>query len=113
MGEPPTGGPGIVPSAPDSPSGVRDEQPAVAPAGATAGDDTDEQARASGLVTVPWHPDGSGPVPTADGPVEHRWRKIIGRTLGKAWGDSLFGLSPRFPLRGGPFRAENGGPAAC
>jgi len=45
------------------------------------------------LITVPWHPDGTGPVPTADGPVQHRWRKIISRTLGKAWGDSLFGLS--------------------
>ncbi len=44
-------------------------------------------------VTAPWHPDGSGPVPTMGGPVRHRWRRIIGRTLGKAWSDSLFGLS--------------------
>jgi len=86
MGEPPTGGPDIAPAPPDSPSGVRDERPAVeAPSDAIVGDGAEERARASGLVTVPWHPDGSGPVPTADGPVEHRWRKIIGRTLGKAW----------------------------
>jgi membrane protein len=46
-----------------------------------------------GPVTVPWHPDGTGPVPTAAGPVRRRWRKVIARTLGKAWGDSLFGMS--------------------
>jgi len=44
-------------------------------------------------VRVPWHPDGTGPVPTAAGPVRRRWRKVIARTLGKAWGDSLFGMS--------------------
>jgi hypothetical protein len=65
----------------------------VASPAAIVGDGSAELPRATGLVTVPWHPDGSGPVPTADGPVEHRWRKIIGRTLGKAEGDSLFGLS--------------------
>jgi len=32
-------------------------------------------------------------VPTANGPVRRRWRKVIARTLSKAWGDSLFGLS--------------------
>jgi membrane protein len=46
-----------------------------------------------GPVTVPWHPDGTGPVPTAAGPVRRRWRKVAARTLGKAWGDSLFGMS--------------------
>lgn len=40
-----------------------------------------------------WHSEGRGPVPTANGPVRHRWRKIAGRTASKAWGDSLFGLS--------------------
>ena len=44
-------------------------------------------------TTVAWHPDGTGPVPTANGPVRRRWRKVIARTLSKAWGDSLFGLS--------------------
>ena len=45
------------------------------------------------LVTIPWHPDGSGPVPTAAGPVTRRWRKIAIRTLSKSWEDSLFGMS--------------------
>jgi len=94
MVEPPTGGSDIAPATAPKPSGVLDGQPAdVAPSGASIGDGTDEPTRAPGLVTVPWHQDGSGPMPTTDGPVEHRWRKIIGRTLGKAWGDSLFGLS--------------------
>ena len=47
----------------------------------------------TGPVTVPWHPDGTGPVPTANGPVRRRWRKVAARTLAKAWGDSLFGMS--------------------
>ena len=34
-----------------------------------------------------------GRCPTANGPVRHRWRKIALRTLSKAWGDSLFGMS--------------------
>ena len=45
------------------------------------------------LITIPWHSDGGGPVPTADGPVRNRWRKVAGRTLSKAWSDSLFGMS--------------------
>jgi membrane protein len=45
------------------------------------------------VITAPWHPDGSGPVPTMGGAVPHRWRRIIGRTLSKAWSDSLFGMS--------------------
>jgi membrane protein len=32
-------------------------------------------------------------MPAVTGSVTHRWRRIIGRTLGKAWGDSLFGMS--------------------
>ena len=43
--------------------------------------------------TVPWHRNGSGPVPVPPPKVRHRWRKIVLRTLSKAWGDSLFGLS--------------------
>src|SRR5664279_2709805 len=46
-----------------------------------------------GPMTVQWHPDGTGPVPTVAGPVRHRPRKVLTRTLDKAWGDSLFGLS--------------------
>ena len=45
------------------------------------------------LVTVPWHQDGAGPVPTADGPVTNRPRKVVVRTVSKAWADSLFGMS--------------------
>lgn len=40
-----------------------------------------------------WHHPDRGPDPTAGGPVDKRWRKIAGRTLGKAWDDSLFGMS--------------------
>ena len=40
-----------------------------------------------------WHDPDRGPDPTAQGPVDRRWRKIIGRTMGKAWDDSLFGMS--------------------
>ena len=50
--------------------------------------------RAARLInTEPWHKDGSGPVPTADGPVRKRWRKVALRTLSKSWNDSLFGMS--------------------
>ena len=42
---------------------------------------------------MPWHRNGSGPDPGATGPVRRRPRKVIGRTLGKAWSDSLFGMS--------------------
>lgn len=40
-----------------------------------------------------WHDPERGPDPTESGPVDKRWRKIVGRTLGKAWDDSLFGMS--------------------
>jgi membrane protein len=43
--------------------------------------------------TIPWHRHGSGPMPLPPPKVRHRWRKIVLRTLSKAWGDSLFGLS--------------------
>ena len=50
--------------------------------------------RAARLVnTEPWHRDGTGPVPTANGPVRKRWRKVTFRTFAKAWDDSLFGMS--------------------
>ena len=50
-------------------------------------------------LTVPWHRHPTAPIPpglmgpAAQSPVRHRWRKVVGRTLSKAWGDSLFGLS--------------------
>lgn len=44
-------------------------------------------------LTQPWHRNGTGPIPTANGPVRKRWRKVISRTLSKAWDDSLFGMS--------------------
>lgn len=40
-----------------------------------------------------WHAPERGPDPTERGPVDRRWRKIAGRTLGKSWDDSLFGMS--------------------
>jgi membrane protein len=39
---------------------------------------------------LPWHEFQAGDLPPAR---HHRWRKVAGRTLSKAWGDSLFGLS--------------------
>lgn len=47
----------------------------------------------SGPITEPWHRHGGGPDPLAEGPVGQRWRKIVKRTLSKAWDDSLFGIS--------------------
>jgi len=44
-------------------------------------------------LTVPWHRNGTGPVAVPPPRVRHRWRKIALRTLSKAWGDSLFGMS--------------------
>jgi membrane protein len=44
-------------------------------------------------LTVPWFRQGTGPLPIAPPRVRHRWRKVAGRTLSKAWGDALFGLS--------------------
>jgi len=43
--------------------------------------------------TTTWHRPGTGPIPQMDGPVHNRWRKVMGRTLSKGWGDSLFGMS--------------------
>ncbi len=43
---------------------------------------------------VTWHGAGTGPIPVLPGEsTGHRWRKITGRALSKAWNDSLFGLS--------------------
>lgn len=39
---------------------------------------------------LPWHEFRPGDLPPAR---YHRWRKVAGRALSKAWGDSLFGLS--------------------
>lgn len=44
-------------------------------------------------LTVPWYRHGTGPLPQPVAPVRHKWRKILGRTLSKAWADSLFGMS--------------------
>ncbi len=44
-------------------------------------------------LTVPWHRVGTGPMPLQVPRVRHRWRRILGRTLNKAWADSLFGMS--------------------
>ena len=55
--------------------------------------DTAPDGVAPSRTTVPWHRYGGGPDPTADGPVVKRWRKVAGRTLSKAWDDSLFGIS--------------------
>ncbi len=44
-------------------------------------------------LTVPWHRVGTGPMSLDVPRVRHRWRKILGRTLSKAWADSLFGMS--------------------
>jgi len=43
--------------------------------------------------TIPWHQRGTGPLQVPVPKVRQRWRKIALRTLGKAWSDSLFGLS--------------------
>lgn len=48
---------------------------------------------AADSLTVPWHRVGTGPMPVQVPRVRHRWRRIVGRTLGKAWADSLFGMS--------------------
>ena len=47
----------------------------------------------AGSYTVPWFRQGTGPVALPAAPVRQRWRKIAKRTLSKAWGDSLFGMS--------------------
>lgn len=51
------------------------------------------RAKKPDKVAVPWHLDGRGPDPLADGAVTGRWRKVAARTLSKAWDDSLFGIS--------------------
>ena len=44
-------------------------------------------------TTLPWPRPGTGPMPVVPGPRRRRWVKVMGRTLSKAWSDSLFGLS--------------------
>jgi membrane protein len=79
----------------------------VAPSGNTAGSadlDVDSDAQDTTVLhrpatspadsyTIPWHRHGTGPMPLPPPKVRHRWRKIVLRTLSKAWEDSLFGLS--------------------
>jgi membrane protein len=43
--------------------------------------------------TLPWPRPGTGPVPVVQGPRRRRWARVMGRTLSKAWSDSLFGMS--------------------
>ncbi len=94
---------------PDQPS-ARTDASGAPPSGANnnpagvglAPDDTDAQDTAvlarpatspADAYTIPWYRHGSGPMPLPPPRVRHRWRKIALRTLSKAWGDSLFGLS--------------------
>jgi membrane protein len=44
-------------------------------------------------LTIPWFRHGTGPIAQPAPAVRHKWRKIVGRTLSKAWADSLFGMS--------------------
>ena len=71
-------------TAPESKRAAPDDAPRTA-----AGPEEAPRAR----TTEPWHKHGGGPDPTANGPVRQRWRKVAGRTLSKAWDDSLFGIS--------------------
>lgn len=99
MVKPDTGEPEIPGTAPGSPArtvqgaDVAESGIADVAAGSAEPAPVSRSPGASVLVTVPWHPDGAGPVPTADGPVTGRWRKIVIRTLSKSWEDSLFGMS--------------------
>lgn len=54
---------------------------------------TGATAAATVTDTIPWHRNGTGPMPAPDLTTKHRWSKIAGRTLSKAWDDSLFGMS--------------------
>lgn len=51
------------------------------------------RSQVAGVEVVSWHRPGTGPIPVIATSGAHRWRKIVGRTLSKAWGDSLFGMS--------------------
>jgi membrane protein len=88
-----SGGPGAI-AGPGEP-GRSEEAAAVSPFPEPHGSTPwVDPRRAARLVnTEPWHEAGSGPVPTANGPVRKRWRKIAYRTLAKSWNDSLFGMS--------------------
>ncbi|MGI8721388.1 MAG: YihY/virulence factor BrkB family protein [Geodermatophilaceae bacterium] len=75
---------------------ARAADPVASNVGMAGADTADGGADGGGppaRTTEPWHRHGGGPDPTADGPVVHRWRKVAGRTLSKAWDDSLFGIS--------------------
>ena len=86
-------GPGAVasPVEPAHPEVIPALSPFPEPQGSTPWVDPRRAARLAN--TEPWHEAGSGPVPTANGPVRKRWRKIAYRTLAKSWNDSLFGMS--------------------
>ena len=72
-------------------SGLTSSSPADS--GATVAIYRTQAPPADGSETIPWHQHVTGPVLVPLPKVRHRWRKIIGRTLSKAWSDSLFGMS--------------------
>jgi len=91
----PNAGPAVPSTAPAPPGSPADATATVAlnrvdlepahPDGVGTGEDAQH--------TLPWFRQGTGPVLVAPPKVRHRWRRVIGRTLSKAWADSLFGLS--------------------
>ncbi len=99
-GEPPAD---IFPSAPMLPAPAFDDGQPPAPFTEPGDDQPTGLVAVPGAATdqvpdaltdptsVPWHE--RGPVPRSAGHVRHRRRKSVVRTLSKAWGDSLFGLS--------------------
>ncbi len=95
-GAPPDPAPvSAVPGAPAAPGSPADATATVALPRVDATPAQPDQSSPSDAAqhTIPWFRQGTGPVLVAPPKVRHRWRKVIGRTLSKAWGDSLFGLS--------------------
>ncbi len=97
----PAAGPEETPPAP-APTGIPPNSPADATATVAidrsevmSAGPPDEAGEAAGDAqhTLPWFRQGTGPVAIAPPRIRRRWRKVIGRTLSKAWGDSLFGMS--------------------
>lgn len=96
---PPPSGPALGPSGvaggPAVPGSPADSMPTVALN--RVGPDPAEPDRAGPIDeaqhTIPWFRQGTGPLPINPPKVRHRWRKVWGRTLSKAWADSLFGMS--------------------
>ena len=61
--------------------------------GATVAIQRPAPSPADASMTIPWHQHVTGPVAVPAAPVRRKWRKILARTLSKAWADSLFGMS--------------------